>query len=131
MDAGNQYKQKKLVVLGGGLSGVGAAILAKSKEMDVFLSDSGVLSEQSRSELSKYSILFEEGQHAVEKILEADEVVKSPGIPYTAPLVMELIKNNIPVISEIEFAARYTKAKTICITGSNGKTTTAHCFIIF
>ena len=125
MDAGNQYKQKKLVVLGGGLSGVGAAILAKSKEMDVFLSDSGVLSEQSRSELSKYSIPFEEGQHAVEKILEADEVVKSPGIPYTAPLVMELIKNNIPVISEIEFAARYTKAKTICITGSNGKTTTS------
>ena len=125
MDAENQYKQKKLVVLGGGISGVGAAILAKSKGMDVFLSDKGLLSEKSRSDLNNYNILFEEGQHTVEKILEADEVVKSPGIPYTAPLVMELIKNKIPIISDIEFAARYAKAKTICITGSNGKTTTS------
>lgn len=125
MYAGNQYKQKKLVVLGGGLSGVGAAILAKSKGMDVFLSDKGQLSEQSRNELSEYNIAFEEGKHTLDKILKADEVIKSPGIPYTAPLVMELIKNSIPVISEIEFAARYTTAKTICITGSNGKTTTS------
>lgn len=77
MDAENQYKQKKLVVLGGGISGVGAAILAKSKGMDVFLSDKGLLSEKSRSDLNNYNILFEEGQHTVEKILEADEVVKS------------------------------------------------------
>lgn len=125
MDAGNQNKQKKLVVLGGGLSGVGAAILAKKKGLDVFLSDKGMLSEQSRKDLNEYNILFEEGEHTMEKILEADEVVKSPGIPYKTPLVKELLKSKIPVISEIEFAARYTKAKTICITGSNGKTTTS------
>ncbi|NLZ95155.1 MAG: UDP-N-acetylmuramoyl-L-alanine--D-glutamate ligase [Bacteroidales bacterium] len=125
MHGGDQYKQKNIVVLGGGLSGVGAAILAKTKDLNVFLSDKGVLSEQSRKELNEYNIPFEEYKHTQERIFEADEVVKSPGIPYTAPLVMELIKNKIPVISEIEFAARYTNAKTICITGSNGKTTTS------
>ena len=122
----DQYnKQKKLVVLGGGLSGVGAAILGKSKGMDVFLSDSGEISEQSRKELNEYNVPFEEGKHTLDKILDADEVVKSPGIPNTVPLIVEVLKNNIPLISEIEFAARYTNAKTICITGSNGKTTTS------
>ena len=125
MDTENQYKQKNLVVLGGGLSGVGAAILAKVKGMNVFLSDMDQLSDQSRKELLDHNIPFEEGCHTLNKILQADEVVKSPGIPNTVVIVMELIKNNIPVISEIEFAARYTNAKTICVTGSNGKTTTS------
>ena len=125
METDYQSKQKKLVVLGGGLSGVGAAILAKAQGLDVFLSDKGELSAQSRNELSQHNIPFEEGAHTLEKILQADEVVKSPGIPYTTPVVKELMQKNIPVISEIEFAARYTKAKTICITGSNGKTTTS------
>lgn len=125
METENKLPQKKLVVLGGGLSGVGAAILAKAKGMDVFLSDSGVLSDESRRELMQHNIPFEEGQHTQQRILQADEVVKSPGIPFTAPLVVKLLQNNIRVISEIEFAARYTKAKTICITGSNGKTTTS------
>ncbi len=125
MYAEDQHAKKKLVVLGGGLSGIGAAILGKAKGMDVFLSDKGELSEQSRKELMEHDIPYEEKLHTFDKILQADEVVKSPGIPYTAPLVVELLKNNIPVISEIEFAARYTNAKTICITGSNGKTTTS------
>lgn len=125
MNKENQHTQKKLVVLGGGLSGVGAAILAKAKGMDVFLSDSGKLSDQSRKELMDHTISFEENGHTYDKILQAHEVVKSPGIPYTAPLVVELLKSKILVISEIEFAGRYTKAKTICITGSNGKTTTS------
>ena len=124
MEPDKQHIQKKLTVLGGGLSGVGAAILAKVKGMDVFLSDKGKLSDDFRRELIEQNISFEEGQHTFEKILQADEVVKSPGIPYTVPLVVELMKKRIPVISEIEFAARYTKAKTICVTGSNGKTTT-------
>lgn len=118
-------KHTKLVVLGGGLSGVGAAILAKTKGLDVFLSDKDVLSSNSRDELLSHNIPFEEGMHTTEKILQATEVIKSPGIPPTIPLIMELIKRGIPVISEIEFAARYTHAKTICITGSNGKTTTS------
>ena len=118
-------KQKKIIVLGGGLSGVGAAILAKKKGLNVFLSDNGLLSEEFREELNDHNIPFEEGGHSFDKILKADEVVKSPGIPNTTPLLKELIKNRISVISEIEFAARYTEAKTICITGSNGKTTTS------
>ena len=125
MYAENQNTKKKLIVLGGGLSGIGAAILGKAKGLDVFLSDKGELSELSRKELMEHDIPYEEKLHTFDKILQADEVVKSPGIPYTAPLVVELLKNNIPVISEIEFAARYTNAKTICITGSNGKTTTS------
>lgn len=125
MDIENKHIQKKLVVLGGGLSGVGAAILGKAKGMGVFLSDSGKLSDQSRKELIEHNIPFEEKGHTPEKILQADEVVKSPGIPYTVPLVVELMEKGVPVISEIEFAARYTNAKTICITGSNGKTTTS------
>ena len=121
----NQSDQKKLVVLGGGLSGVGAAILGKAQGFSVFLSDQGELSSQSRDELNHHNIPFEEKTHTVDKIMQADEVVKSPGIPNTIPLVVELLQKRIPVISEIEFAARFTKAKTICITGSNGKTTTS------
>lgn len=115
---------KRLVILGGGESGVGAAILAKTKGMDVFLSDSGNISEHYRDMLDLEGIAWEHGQHTAELILNADEVVKSPGIPPTAPIVRQLVEKGIPVISEIEFAGRYTQAKMVCITGSNGKTTT-------
>jgi UDP-N-acetylmuramoylalanine--D-glutamate ligase len=114
----------KIVVLGGGESGVGAALLAKAKGMEVFLSDKGNLAEKYKQILSTHQIPFEEGQHTDERILQADEVVKSPGIPDKAPLVQVLISKGTPVISEIEFASRYTKARLIAITGSNGKTTT-------
>ena len=124
-----QLKHTKLVVLGGGLSGVGAAILAKAKGLDVFLSDRDLLSPNSRDALASHNIPFEEGDHTLDIILQATEVVKSPGIPLTAPVIVELTKKGIPVISEIEFAARYTHAKTICVTGSNGKTTT--CTLIY
>ena len=115
---------KRLVVLGGGESGVGAAILAKTKGMDVFLSDSGNIAAHYRDMLDDEGIAWEQGGHTPALILNADEVVKSPGIPPTAPLVAELVTKGIPVISEIEFAGRYTNAKMVCITGSNGKTTT-------
>lgn len=115
---------KRVVVLGGGESGVGAAVLAKVKEFDTFLSDSGHLKDNFKSELDKWAIPYEEGGHTREKILNADLVIKSPGIPETAPLVKELVSREIPVISEIEFAGYYDDAKKICITGSNGKTTT-------
>ncbi len=115
---------KRAVVLGGGESGVGAAVLAKVKNYDVFLSDSGALKEKFRSDLEKWEIPFEEKGHTAEKILNADIVVKSPGIPDTAPMIVSLRNAGIPVISEIEFAGYYDTAKKICITGSNGKTTT-------
>ena len=115
---------ERLVVLGGGESGVGAAILGKDKGLEVFLSDSGSLSPSYRQTLIDEKIDFEEGKHSEEKILNSDLVVKSPGIPPTAPVVKELLKKGIPVISEIEFAASYTHSKMVCITGSNGKTTT-------
>ena len=115
---------KRLVVLGGGESGVGAAILAKTKGMDVFLSDSGNIAEHYREMLDDEGIAWEQGGHTPALILNADEVVKSPGIPPTAPLVQQLVAKGIPVISEIELAGRYTDAKMVCITGSNGKTTT-------
>lgn len=115
---------KRLVVLGGGESGVGAAILGKDKGMDVFLSDSGSIPEKYRATLIEEGIGFEEGAHTEEKILNADTVVKSPGIPPYAPMVKKIMENGIEVISEIEFAGRYTDAKMVCITGSNGKTTT-------
>ncbi|GAB4008191.1 UDP-N-acetylmuramoyl-L-alanine--D-glutamate ligase [Spirosoma migulaei] len=115
---------QKIVILGGGESGVGAALLAKAKGFDVFLSDKGVLKESYRKTLQAANIPFEEGQHTEERILDATEVIKSPGIPEKVPLVQKLRTQNIPVISEIEFAARYTRAKLIGITGSNGKTTT-------
>ena len=115
---------KKLVVLGGGESGVGTALLARQKGWDVFLSDKGMLKDEYRQELVEAGISFEEGAHSIERIMEADEVVKSPGIPDKVELVLALKQKGIPVLSEIEFAARYTSAKKICITGSNGKTTT-------
>lgn len=115
---------QKLVILGGGESGVGAALLAQAKGFDVFLSDRGALKESYRTTLQAAGIPFEERQHTEERILSASEVVKSPGIPATVPLVQKLQAQGTPVISEIEFAARYTKAKLIGITGSNGKTTT-------
>lgn len=115
----------RVVVLGGGESGVGTAVLATVKGHEVFLSDSNMVTDQARELLEKYDIPYEEGGHTREKILNASVVVKSPGIPDTVPIVEELINSNVPVISEIEFAGRYDKSKKICVTGSNGKTTTA------
>lgn len=115
---------EKLVVLGGGESGVGAAILGKVKGMNVILSDAGTLRPEYRDMLIAEGIEFEEGGHTETRLLDADLVVKSPGIPPTAPLVMKFAGKGTPIISEIEFAGRYTDAKMICITGSNGKTTT-------
>ena len=117
-------KTKKLVVLGGGESGVGAAILAKDKGMEVFVSDMGKIASKYVDMLNQEGIEWEDGQHTEVKILDADEVVKSPGIPPTTPLMQKIASKNIPVISEIELAGRYTDAKMVCITGSNGKTTT-------
>ena len=115
---------KELVILGGGESGVGAALLAQAKGIAVFLSDGGKLKDSYRTTLQNAGISFEEGQHTESRILAAAEVVKSPGIPATVPLVQKLHAKRTPVISEIEFAARYTRATLIGITGSNGKTTT-------
>lgn len=115
---------KRIVVLGAGESGAGAAVLAKVKGFDVFVSDASPVKEKYASLLDKYGIEWEEGGHTFEKILNASEVVKSPGIPDTAPVVKAVRERGIPVISEIEFGGRYTDAKMICITGSNGKTTT-------
>ena len=117
--------KRKIVVLGGGISGYGSAILAKKKGFDVFLSDMGKIADRFKARLDEWSVEYEEGQHTEERILDANEVIKSPGIPDTAPMVRKIREKGIPVISEIEFAARYKGvAKTICITGSNGKTTT-------
>ncbi|MGV0755436.1 UDP-N-acetylmuramoyl-L-alanine--D-glutamate ligase [Empedobacter brevis] len=115
---------KRLVVLGGGESGVGTAILAKKENLDVFLSDMGQIKDHYKELLEEYGIAYEEGQHTEELILNADEVMKSPGIPKKAALIQKLEKKGISIISEIEFASRYTDAKIIAITGSNGKTTT-------
>ena len=115
---------RRIVVLGAGESGSGAAILAKEKGFDVFVSDCGTISEPYRALLDQNGVAWEDGQHTEALILNADEVVKSPGIPLTAPLIQKLQAQGTPIISEIQFAARYTKAKMICITGSNGKTTT-------
>ncbi len=114
----------RIVVLGGAESGVGAAVLAKVKGFDVFLSDNGKIKEEYAKMLEKWKIPFEQGGHTPEKVLSADEIIKSPGIPDTAPMVQELIRKGTHIISEIEFAARYDSARKICITGSNGKTTT-------
>ena len=116
--------KQNIVILGAGESGVGAAILARKHGYHVFVSDLGKVKEKYRTILSDYQIEFEEGKHTEEKILRAHLVVKSPGIPDAAPMVHKIRFKNIPVISETEFAGRYTNAKTICITGSNGKTTT-------
>ena len=115
---------KRIVVLGAGESGTGAAILAKTRGFDVFVSDFGTISDPYRALLDQHAIAWEDGHHTESLILNADEVVKSPGIPLTAPLIQKLRAQHTPIISEIEFAARYTNAKMICITGSNGKTTT-------
>lgn len=116
--------EKYIVVLGAGESGTGAALLAQKKGFAVFVSDFGPVADQYKKELGQAGIPFEENQHTEDRILKAAEVIKSPGIPDKAPIIKKLIEKNIPIISEIEFAARYTSAKLICITGSNGKTTT-------
>ncbi len=115
---------KRIVILGAAESGIGAAVLAQKKGFDVFVSDGGKIAHQYKEQLLKYSIAFEEGKHTEEKITNADEVIKSPGIPDKVAIVKKINSKNIPVISEIEFAGRYTKAKMIGITGTNGKTTT-------
>ena len=115
---------KRITILGAGESGTGAALLAKAKGYDVFVSDKGIIKENFKDELRAYKIVFEEGFHTEERVLEADLIIKSPGIPDTAELVGKAIKNGIQVISELEFAFKYTSKKIIAITGTNGKTTT-------
>ncbi|MGB1318675.1 MAG: UDP-N-acetylmuramoyl-L-alanine--D-glutamate ligase, partial [Flavobacteriales bacterium] len=115
---------ERLVILGGGESGTGAAYLGQKKGWDVFLSDKGKLKDEYAKNLDNWKIDYEEGTHSEEKILNADLVIKSPGIPETAPLVQSLRKKGVAVVSEIEFGLKYTNAKTIGITGTNGKTTT-------
>jgi len=115
----------RVVILGAGESGVGAAKLAKQKGFDVFVSDFGVITDKYKLALEKLEIPFESEQHTEALILNAFEVIKSPGIPSTAPIIKKLVASRIPVVSEIEFAKRYTNAKTVCITGSNGKSTTS------
>ncbi|MFD1630208.1 UDP-N-acetylmuramoyl-L-alanine--D-glutamate ligase [Pseudopedobacter beijingensis] len=117
-------KSKRIVVLGSGESGVGAAILAQKKGFEIFVSDFGAISDKYKKELEERGIAYEENKHTEELILNAAEIIKSPGIPDKAPIIKKLVEKNIPILSEIEFAGRYTQAKTICITGSNGKTTT-------
>jgi len=115
---------KKIVVLGAAESGAGAAVLAKKEGYDVFVSDMGTIKDRYKNMLDEHGIEWEEGHHTEEKILDADEVIKSPGIPDEAPMIQKIIAKGIHIISEIEFAGRYTNSKMICITGSNGKTTT-------
>ena len=120
----NGQRPKRMVILGAGESGAGAAVLAKMKGFDTFVSDSSAIKPKYQEQLNQYGIEWEEGHHTEEKILNADEVVKSPGIPDTAPIIVKLKTQGTPIISEIELAGRYTDAKMVCITGSNGKTTT-------
>ena len=115
---------KRIVVLGAGESGAGAAVLAQKEGFDVFVSDMAAINAKYKKLLDDHGIEWEEGQHTEEKILNADEVIKSPGIPKEAPMVRKIAEKGIHIISEIEFAGRYTNSKMICITGSNGKTTT-------
>lgn len=117
--------KEKLVILGGGISGIGAAKLGMSKNWDVFLSDGGKLSTKYKDSLKSMNVDFEENKHSMEKISRADVIVKSPGIPDNVPMIQELQAKGIKIVSEIEFAHQYTDAKIIAITGSNGKTTTA------
>lgn len=116
--------KRRLVVLGAGESGTGAAILAKDKGFDVFVSDFGMIAPKYKEVLKSEGIAWEEGGHTMPHIIDADEVVKSPGIADTTPVMQAVLSKNIPVVSEIEFAGRYTSSKMVCITGSNGKTTT-------
>ena len=123
---------KRIVVLGAAESGVGAAVLAIKKGFDVFVSDMSEIKPSYKQMLEDYGLKWEEGQHTESLILNADEVIKSPGIPDTAPMIKKIREAGIPIISEIEFAGRYTNSKMICITGSNGKTTTtSHIYHIF
>ena len=115
---------KRIVILGAAESGAGAAVLAKKKGFDVFVSDMSTIKDRYKQQLDSYGIAWEEGKHTEALILSADEVIKSPGIPENAPMIQKLKAQGTPIISEIEFAGRYTDAKMICITGSNGKTTT-------
>ena len=115
---------KRVVILGGGESGYGSAVLAKSKGFDTFLSDAGKIADRYASALTAEGIAFEQGGHTEELILSADLVVKSPGIPEKAPVVVALREKGVKIVSEIEFARPFSKGKTLCITGSNGKTTT-------
>ena len=115
---------KRIVVLGAAESGAGAAVLAKKEGFDVFVSDMGAIKDRYKKLLDDHQIEWEEGHHTEEKILNADEVIKSPGIPDEAPMIQKIIAKGIHIISEIEFAGRYTHSTMICITGSNGKTTT-------
>lgn len=115
---------KRIVVLGAGESGAGAAVLAKEKGFDVFVSDTSKIKDKYKQLLDQHHIEWEEGHHTEELILNADEVIKSPGIPKEVPMVQKLLAKGTNIISEIEFAGRYTTSKMICITGSNGKTTT-------
>lgn len=115
---------KRIVVLGAAESGAGAAVLAKKEGFDVFVSDMGTIKDRYKKMLDDHQIEWEEGHHTEEKILNADEIIKSPGIPDEAPMIQKIIAKGIHIISEIEFAGRYTDSKMICITGSNGKTTT-------
>ncbi len=115
---------KRIVILGAGESGTGAAVLAKKEGFDVFVSDMSIIKDQYKELLNARSIAWEEGHHTEELILNADEIIKSPGIPNNAPLILKLKEKEISIVSEIEFAGRYTNAKMICVTGSNGKTTT-------
>ena len=114
----------KIVILGAGESGAGAAVLAKKEGFEVFVSDMSKIHDKYKKLMDDHQICWEEGQHSEEKILDADEVIKSPGIPDTAPMIQKIKARGIHIISEIEFAGRYTHSKMICITGSNGKTTT-------
>jgi UDP-N-acetylmuramoylalanine--D-glutamate ligase len=115
---------KKLVIIGAGESGIGASILAKKEGFDVFVSDFGDIPVEQKNELNDLGISFEEGQHSLDIVLGADEIIKSPGVPEIVPVILKAKENGISVISEIEFASRYTNAEIIALTGSNGKTTT-------
>lgn len=115
---------KRIVVLGAGESGAGAAVLAKKEGFDVFVSDMSAIKDKYKKVLDDHGIEWEEKQHTEEKILNADEIIKSPGIPKEAPIIRKAMEKCIGIISEIEFAGRYTSSKMVCITGSNGKTTT-------
>lgn len=118
--------KEKVVILGGGESGTGSAVLAVKQGYDVFLSDSGKISDRNLARLKEYGIPYEEGTHTLAGILDASVVIKSPGIPDTSPVILELTEKSVPVISEIEFAGSFTNAYMICVTGSNGKTTTTN-----
>ena len=115
---------KRIVILGAGESGAGAAVLAKKEGFDVFVSDMSAIKDKYKQMLDSHGIAWEEGRHTEEKVLRADEIIKSTGIPSDAPMVLKAVERGIHIISEIEFAGRYTRSKMICITGSNGKTTT-------